>query len=150
MQLILWRHAEAEDAAAGTGDAERRLTPKGKKQAQAIAKWLRPRLPGNVRILASPAKRARQTAEALDLPFEVAPEIAVGADAGDLVAAAGWPEAGGTVLLVGHQPTLGQLAALLLSGSEADWAIKKSGLWWFSKRGGVPAMLRTVVDPGTL
>ncbi len=66
MDIILWRHAEAED---GTPDAKRALTPRGEKQARKIAKWLAKRLPEDVRIVVSPAVRCQQTAEALGLPF---------------------------------------------------------------------------------
>ncbi len=44
MELILWRHAEAED---GTHDSERKLTAKGIKQAARMAKWLRARVPAD-------------------------------------------------------------------------------------------------------
>ncbi|HSO07654.1 MAG TPA: histidine phosphatase family protein, partial [Pelomicrobium sp.] len=64
MDLILWRHAEAED---GVPDLARKLTPKGVKQAKRIAKWLRPRLPADTRVIVSPARRALQTAEALGM-----------------------------------------------------------------------------------
>ena len=52
----------------------------------------------------------------------------------EILAACGWPGGGGSVLVVGHQPELGRLASLLLSGQEADWTIKKGALWWFSNR----------------
>jgi phosphohistidine phosphatase len=133
MDLILWRHAEAEDATAKIPDAKRRLTDRGEKQARKMAKWLRERLPKNTRILVSPAQRAQMTAHALGLPFETEPWVGVGATATDILAAAGWPQAGGAVLVVGHQPTLGQVAARLLGGEEANWAIKKGAAWWFSR-----------------
>ncbi len=63
---------------------------------------------------------------------------------------AGWPEHSGAVLLVGHQPALGRLAALLLSGAEADWSVKKGAIWWFSKRsreGRDQTVLRAVMNP---
>jgi phosphohistidine phosphatase len=153
MDLILWRHAEAEERAPGQSDAERRLTTRGAKQARLVAGWLRPRLPAKLRILASPAERAQATAQALDLPFETEHRIDTDANAADVLAAAGWPDRGGTVLVVGHQPTLGRVAALLLAGEEADWAIKKGGLWWFSHRvreGGTETMLKAAVAPNLL
>jgi phosphohistidine phosphatase len=138
MDLILWRHAEAEDGDGRMPDAKRRLTARGEKQARKMAAWLNERLPKSVTILVSPAERTQQTAHALGRPFEVEPKIGVGADCADLLATAGWPDSkvsrGGTLILVGHQPTLGRLAALLLSGSEADWTIKKGAIWWFSRR----------------
>ncbi|MCX8018268.1 MAG: histidine phosphatase family protein [Rhodocyclaceae bacterium] len=153
MDLILWRHAEAEDGGPGLPDGKRRLTARGEKQAHDIAKWLKPRLPKKTKILVSPATRTQQTAHALAMPFEVDPKLAVGADAADLIAAAEWPEAPHAVLLVGHQPTLGRVAALLLSGSEADWSVKKGGVWWFSKRsreGRDQTVLRVVMNPEML
>lgn len=148
MDLILWRHAEAEDGA-GMPDAKRRLTARGDKQAHDMAKWLKPRLPKKTKILVSPAVRTQETAHALAMPFEVEPKIGIGADAADLLAAADWPEQSGAVLLIGHQPTLGRLAALLLSGQEADWTIKKGAVWWFSKRsreGRDQTVLRAVMN----
>ena len=78
MDLILWRHAEAED---GVPDGERALTKKGRKQAAALAAWLNERLPKRPRILVSPAVRAQQTAAALGQAFTTAREIGVGASA---------------------------------------------------------------------
>ena len=153
MDLILWRHAEAEDGGPGIPDTKRRLTARGEKQAHDMAKWLQPRLPKKTKILVSPAIRTQQTAHALALPFEVEPRIAVGADAADLIAASGWPTQSGAILLVGHQPTLGRLAALLLSGAEADWSVKKGALWWFSKRsreGRDQTVLRAMINPDLL
>jgi phosphohistidine phosphatase len=150
MELLLWRHADAED---GIPDAGRALTKKGLKQAMQVAQWLKPRLSRDCLILASPAKRAQQTAAALELPCTTERRIGVEADIADLIAASSWPQRKGTVVLVGHQPTLGRLAARLLSGEPADWTIKKGGLWWFSSqaRGGdVQTVLRAVVSPDLL
>jgi phosphohistidine phosphatase len=132
MDLILWRHAEAED---GAPDKARALTAKGKHQANTVADWLKARLPKDARVISSPAKRCRQTAAALTEEFEEMAAVGVGASARTVLSAAVWPDAGGAVVVVGHQPTLGQIASLLLSGQEADWSIKKGALWWFSHRG---------------
>jgi phosphohistidine phosphatase len=150
MELILWRHAEAED---GVPDGDRALTKKGRKQAAAVAAWLRPHLPKQARILASPAARAQQTAAALELPFVTTREIAVGAPTGEVLRAAGWPDAGGTVVVIGHQPTLGRIAAVLLAGEEADWSVKKGAVWWFTRRvrdGTGQVVLRAVIGPDLL
>jgi len=149
MDLILWRHAEAEEGGAGMPDSKRRLTARGEKQAHDMAKWLRAQLPKKTKILVSPAVRTQQTAHTLALPFEVEPKIAVGADVADLIAAADWPSQSGAILLVGHQPSLGRLASLLLSGAEADWGVKKGAVWWFSKRsreGRDQTVLRAVMN----
>lgn len=145
MDLLLWRHAEAEE---GPLDMQRRLTHRGEKQARQLARWLHQHMPKQLRILVSPAVRAQQTAAALDLPFETHRRLGPDAGAADLIATAGWPDAPGATLIVGHQPALGQMAALLLSGTEANWTIKKGALWWFSNRvrqGETQTVLRAVI-----
>ena len=134
MDLILWRHAEAHEADAGEDDLERALTAKGQKQARRMADWLTSQLPDSCRILVSPAVRAVQTAEALKRKFKIVQELSPGADAEDILVAANWPNAREPVLVVGHQPTLGQVAALLLSGQPQDWQIKKANAWWLVQR----------------
>lgn len=134
MDLILWRHAEAFEADPGEDDMERVLTPKGQKQARRMADWLSSQLPESYRVLVSPAQRTLQTAEALKRKFKVVEELAPGADAEDVLQAANWPNARETVLVVGHQPTLGQVAALLMSGQPQDWQIKKGNIWWLVQR----------------
>lgn len=145
MDLLLWRHAEAEE---GPLDMQRRLTQRGEKQARQLARWLHQHMPKQLRILVSPAVRAQQTAAALDLPFETHRRLGPDAGAADLIATAGWPDAPGATLIVGHQPALGQMAALLLAGAEANWTIKKGALWWFSNRvrqGETQTVLRAVI-----
>jgi phosphohistidine phosphatase len=147
MDLILWRHAEAED---GVADAERALTARGRKQAKSVARWLRKRLPDGCRVLVSPAVRAQQTAAALDLALVTEPRVDVGAVASDILAAAGWPDGSGAVLVVGHQPTLGRVAALALTGTATDWTLKKGAVWWLKRRvrnGAAEVLLRAVIGP---
>ncbi|NHZ65846.1 phosphohistidine phosphatase SixA [Massilia genomosp. 1] len=134
MDLILWRHAEAHDADAGQDDMERSLTPKGQKQARRMADWLTSQLPDSTRILVSPALRTLQTVEPLKRKFKIVHELAPGADPEDVLMAANWPNGREPVLVVGHQPTLGQVAALLLSGHPQDWQIKKANAWWLVQR----------------
>ena len=130
MDLILWRHADAEDGI--TPDGERKLTAKGIKQAARMAKWLRPRLPDDAVVLASPAKRAQQTARALTPDFKVVEEIGTSASAEDVLRACGWPKAGRTLVVVGHQPTLGEVAAWLLTGTRGQWNLKKGAVIWIT------------------
>jgi phosphohistidine phosphatase len=156
MDLILWRHAEAEEGDGKKADAKRRLTARGEKQARKMAAWLDEHLPQNTTILVSPTERTQQTAHALGRPFEIEPRIGIGANCAGLLNAAGWTDedqSKRTVLLVGHQPTLGRLAALLLSGNEADWSFKKGAVWWFSRRareGEDQVVLRAVIAPDVL
>ena len=145
MELILWRHAEAEE---GAPDAERRLTKKGERQAKKMAEWLRTRVQKPARVLASPAVRTQQTAAAFNVDFAIVKEIGVSSSARRILQVTGWPNAEGTVIVVGHQPTLGQLAALLLAGMELDWTIKKGAVWWLQTQGGeAEPLLRAVLTP---
>ncbi len=147
MDLILWRHAEAQD---GDNDLTRPLTDKGRKQADTMAAWLRARLPERTRFLVSPAVRAKQTADALKLDYEVIDDIAPGAMGASVLSAAGWPDARGCVLLVGHQPTLGEAASLLLFGETRALSLKKGGLLWLTNRvrGSEPqTMLKAAISP---
>lgn len=144
MELILWRHADAED---GMPDEARALTGKGEKQARRVAAWLRKRLPAEVRVLASPAKRAQQTARALTRNFETSRELGTSASPRSVLAAAGWPDGDGAVVVVGHQPTLGQAVALVLTGKPAEWSVKKGAIWWLESQGRGEAAVRAVVAP---
>jgi phosphohistidine phosphatase len=148
MDLILWRHADAED---GRPDAERKLSTKGQKQAKRMAGWLRTRLPKDALVLVSPARRTQQTAQALTKVFETSDAVSTAATPESLLAAAGWPDGKGLVVVVGHQPTLGEVAALALTGKVAQWSIKKGALWWLARSGrGDNAVVRAVVSPDLL
>ena len=150
MDLILWRHAEAEEGDGTMADHKRRLTERGGKQAKQIARWLHRHLPRKRKILVSPAERTQQTAHALELPYEIEPRLGISGSVTDVLAVAGWPDQSGAVLVIGHQPALGRVAALLLGGEEADWSVKKGGVWWFSSRvhdGQTQTVLRTVLNP---
>ncbi len=150
MELILWRHAEAED---GYPDHERALTEKGHEQAKKMAAWLKPRLPKDTLILVSPAKRAQQTANALDLPFKTLPEIAPGGSPQDLLKAANWDTSKGSVLIVGHQPTLGVAAAIAMTRKTQFWCVKKASIWWIASRiraEDEQAIIRVVISPDML
>lgn len=148
MQLILWRHAQAED---GGRDLERALTGKGRKQAEKVAAWLRKRLPQNVRVLASPARRAQQTARALGVEFSTDESLAPGVSAAAVLQSAGWPgDDDAVAVVVGHQPTLGEVAAKLVGGSAASWSLRKGGLWWLEQRargGRTEVLVRAVISP---
>jgi len=150
VDLILWRHA---DAAPGSRDLERKLTSRGRKQAERVGAWLIARLPGRYTVRASPARRARETADALGVRYKIVERLAPGAAPKDILGACGWPSHKGAVVVVGHQPDLGRVAALLLAGAEADWSVKKGGLWWLSNRergGETQVVLRAVIAPDLL
>lgn len=146
MELILWRHAEA---APGLSDLGRRLTDKGAHDARRMARWLRPRLPGSHKVVASPARRAQQTAATLTSEFAAADEIGAGASPDALLDfVLNLPAA--TIIVVGHQPTLGRLAAQLMSGRAADWGMKPGAIWWLTchqRAGSEKAELRAMMSP---
>ncbi|WP_334191104.1 SixA phosphatase family protein [Noviherbaspirillum sp.] len=131
MDLIIWRHAEAEP---GEPDEARALTTKGHKQASKTAGWLDRHLPGNCRILVSPAVRTVQTAEALGRKFKTHPALAHHATAQGILAAVNWPDARETVLVVGHQPTLGHVISLLITGQEQEWMLRKGSVCWIAQK----------------
>jgi len=150
MDLILWRHAEAED---GGPDLERRLTAKGHKTAARVAAWLLQRLPAKFVVLASPARRAQETAQALAVPFRTVAALAPGAAVKSILESAEWPARKSSVIVVGHQPDLGRTAAFLVAGEESFWSVKKGGLWWVSNRvrgEEAQVVVRAVVAPDLL
>lgn len=147
MDLILWRHAEAVD---GFPDEGRKLTEKGERQAAKMAAWLKTHLPETARIIVSPAMRTQQTASALTQAGSIVKEVGPGASVATLLSAAGWPDAKGAVVVVGHQPTLGQVAAYLLSNTQESWSVKKGGVWWFTNRARLDetqTILKAVMSP---
>lgn len=150
MEIILWRHAEAVD---DLPDMERHLTVKGMKQAERMASFLRSRIPPDTRILVSPAKRTQQTAHALTKHFITEPAIAPNCSTSSLLKAANWPDGENSVLIVGHQPVLGEVAALLLCNSHVSFSVKKGAVWWLGRqthKGDQKTYLRLVIAPDFL
>lgn len=144
MDLILWRHAEAIDLELVGDDMVRTLTPKGEKQAERMAAWLDRQLPEGAKVLVSPALRTQQTAKALGRKFKTSAAIAPLGTVDELLDLVQWPHAKGSVLVVGHQPTLGHAIARLLGLSDSDCAVKKGAVWWLRYRER-EAMHKTVV-----
>jgi phosphohistidine phosphatase len=117
VRLYLVRHAEAEP---GEPDELRRLTPEGREQARALGQRLRAEDARPAAILTSPLLRARETggelSRALDVGTEPDERLAPGATANDVRAAIAGR--GDEVVVVGHQPDCGQIAAALTGGPE--------------------------------
>jgi phosphohistidine phosphatase len=129
MNLIFWRHADAEE---GRDDLARRLTSKGKTHAERMGAWLDAQLSRHAQLLVSPAVRAQETAARLERPAKTCEAIAPGARAAAYLTAAGWPEGEGTVVLVGHQPGIGSAVALALTGKAGSWHMKKGAICWIA------------------
>jgi phosphohistidine phosphatase len=114
MRLVLVRHA---DAAPGSPDELRTLTQEGREQARALGERLRADGIRPDAVLSSPLLRARETADALGLgAAEPDDRLAPGATSEAVRAAV--EERGETVVVVGHQPDCGRVAASLTGGEE--------------------------------
>jgi phosphohistidine phosphatase len=161
MDLIAWRHADAEDLSEGIApsvimasdyqsDLARCLSPKGLRQATRMAKWLDSKLPDNSRILVSPAVRCEQTVVPLGRKYKICPELSPGGTVDELLALTNWPDSKYPVVLVGHQPTLGQVVNRLLGLEGIDISLRKGSLWWLRSRlreGQRQALVVTVQSP---
>ena len=153
MDLILWRHADAQDLLEDEPDLQRPLTPRGLKQASRVATWLDRQLPDATRILCSPAQRCTQTAQALGRKFKVSPEIGPEASVGALLDVAQWPHSKQAVLLIGHQPALGEVIARLLPFKFDACPVRKGAVWWLRTRerdGQSQTVVAAVQSPDTL
>lgn len=112
--LVLLRHAKAERPP-GVPDADRPLSPRGHADAHAAGAWLKARHQPDL-VLCSPSKRTRQTWQAVASALGVTPTVRYErrlypGDADELlslVREVGDPV--GTVLLIGHNPGLSDLA----------------------------------------
>ena len=117
MRIYLVRHAEA---APGEPDHQRRLTPEGREQARQVGERLAEAEPRPEAVLHSPLVRAGETAALIAAPLGIAPEphdrLAPGATAAGIRAAV--TGRGQAVVVVGHQPDCGQIAAELTGGPE--------------------------------
>lgn len=134
MDLILWRHAEAVLENDPEEDLDRALTPKGERQAERMAEWLNRRVAHSTRVLVSPARRCQQTATALGRKFKTLDALAPGLGGDTLLRAARWPDAAESVLVIGHQPTLGLVASFVLSGAVTPLQVRKGAAWWLRRR----------------
>ena len=153
MDLILWRHAQAEDEREGLDDMQRALTPRGEKQAAKMAQWLDLYLPDNARILCSPALRTEQTVLPLGRKYTLRDELAPDRQLPGLLQVAEWPGSRQAVLVVGHQPMLGQAIAKLIGLKSDNCPIGKGTVWWLRTRerdGHLQAVVISVRSPDVL
>jgi phosphohistidine phosphatase len=161
MRLYVVRHGIAEDVAASGLDRDRRLTPEGRTKMRQVARGLAALGAGVDVLLTSPLPRARETAEIVSaaLPGVPAPEdfppLVTGTAPAELLRRLRPSAAAEALMLVGHEPTLSGLIALLLTGSSEAAAIEmKKGavalleLGRLAPRGG--ASLRWLLPPRVL
>jgi len=119
--LVLIRHAKAE--AGGASDAQRVLAPRGEDDAAAIGRWLATHGLSPDLVVVSPARRAQQTWDAAaaglgPVPAPVVDRRIYDNSVGDLLAVAGEaPSDTTTQFLVGHNPSMAELASALDDGA---------------------------------
>ncbi len=154
MELLVWRHAEAEGQHSySEGDVLRPLTPHGCNQAGRMAAWLEPRLPAGTRILVSPALRCEGTVAYLGRKYKLCDELLPTRSLQDALKLISWPDRDTPTLLIGHQPVLGQLISHLLGTKTNEQSIRKGGLWWLRSRtreGRLQTVTHCVMGPDLL
>jgi phosphohistidine phosphatase len=128
--LFLLRHAQAQSFIDETGDFARELTHQGRAAASAVGSWLKQRKLVSPAWLVSPATRARQTAElallasGMSSTLTLVPTIYSG-NAESLLAllSQAVPQEFAQVILVGHNPTIEYLAALLMGHGDGQRSV---------------------------
>lgn len=129
-ELLLLRHGIASERHPDQVDALRPLTPAGRERTTAVLQRLRQLELGGERLFSSPLLRARQTAElavaaGLAPALELASALEPDADPRPLLH---WPEGVQRLVLVGHEPDLGSLAAALIGAPAGTVLLKKAGI----------------------
>lgn len=139
--LLLLRHGIAAEPSADRPDAERPLTPRGEERTRAVLQRLVALELGCDQLLTSPLLRARQTAE-LAVAAGLAPALGVAealAPGGDPLPLLEQAAGVGRLLLVGHEPDLGNLAARLIGAPAGSLLLKKAGVALLQRQGPGPA-----------
>ena len=118
-----------------------------------MAAWLDRQLPEGVRVLSSPARRTEQTVQALGRKYKLRNELAPEGHVDDLLTVVGWPQTRSPILVVGHQPTLGQALSRLLGLQTPECPVRKGAVWWVRSRereGAAQTIVVTVQTPELL
>jgi phosphohistidine phosphatase len=162
--ILLWRHADAlQCLSSDDTDMERPLSPKGSQQARKVAHWLNKNLPPETTILSSTALRALQTTQALNREYltleTLAPEAKMTSVIEGIILLNKKNTVDKNLLIIGHQPWIGLLAAQLLlipkslPNNAHEISIKKGAVWWFRRSTSEinqPFKLLTVQTPSLL
>ncbi len=144
--LYLVRHGVAFDAAPGTRDFDRELTPQGARRVSCAAHGLRRLGVRPDAILTSPLRRAVQTAERVqkvlcpNTAVEVYNPLAPGHDPANTLSGLSALRGADAVMLVGHQPDMGELAGYILSHGGTS-------VWFDFKKGAVAAIEVSSLPP---
>ena len=150
MQLVLIRHARAEERKLFKRDHTRALTSDGRRRMRKAARGLHAILPGLTQIATSPLLRARQTAEIVAAVYTGSdtvslPALSPGTAPRAVLAWLRTQPQDALLALVGHEPDLGRLASWLLTGRSTGFVQFKKGAAALIEFAGVPA-----VGKGTL
>ncbi len=149
-EIIFWRHAEAHDALPDQNDLDRKLTVKGVRQAERVAFWLDRNLPQHCKVFVSEAKRAQQTARHLPRKHKTLAELNPNAQPQDVLAVVGWGGQTEPIIIIGHQPWMGECIHWLLMEGLAPLAVRKGALWWLQSRArgeSNEVVVRAVITP---
>lgn len=125
-ELILLRHAEAQPSSPGGDDTVRRLSGRGEQEARAAGAWLKSHGVRPDRVLCSPSERTCATANLAlstlnSVPtMQMASEI-YNATPGELLALLDQHGDANTLMLVGHNPGIERLVALLVEGRSDEF-----------------------------
>ena len=153
-EIIFWRHGEAHDADADQDDLSRKLTVKGRRQAERVAFWLDRNLPQQCKVFVSEARRAQQTARCLPRKHKTLAELNPAAKPPDVLAAVGWGSQIEPIVIIGHQPWMGECIHWLLMDAMAPMAVRKGAVWWLQSRprdaDSFEVIVRTVITPELL
>ena len=152
-EIIFWRHSEAHDPTEGQDDLDRKLTVKGQRQAERVAFWLDRNLPQQCRVFASPAKRSQQTVRCLSRKSKTLNELNPAASPEEVLAAVGWGIQTEPIVIVGHQPWIGECIHWLLMDAAAPLTVRKGAVWWLQSRdrdGVKDVIIRAVATPELL
>lgn len=152
-EIIFWRHAEAHEANPDQNDLDRKLTVKGQRQAERVAFWMDRNLPQQCKVFVSEAKRAQQTARCLPRKHKTLAELNPNAQPQDVLAAVGWGSQTEPIVVIGHQPWMGECIHWLLMDAIALMTVRKCAVWWLQSRTGDESsavIVRAVVTPELL
>lgn len=147
--ILLWRHAEAEEGSATGADADRALTKRGRKDALKIAVWLVKHLPEDTVILTSPALRCIETATALQIAglsekitIQTAEFLAVDTPLEYYIEQILKHAESKNILFIGHQPNLAHLIGHLIHLPPEACVVKKGAVWWVRERAAIEGTQR--------
>jgi probable hydrolase protein len=136
MNLLLWRHADAE---ALDNDLARQLTIKGKEQARKMAQWINAHFYQDYTCWVSQAKRTQQTASYLTENMVINSKLNPGANVQKIIDELAKLKSNTDLILVGHQPWIGKLALFLINGyhyPNSYLSFKKANIWWLENKDG--------------